>query len=95
LSDSEVVKLYKSFPAKHRDQFYQLLLIYVLNLNTWQCSDRTNKDAFGQIQSSLKYLKHEPFNLSTEMLERIVDNHEDWMADLMEMDKFNGKTQIQ
>ena len=95
MSESEVVRLYKSYPAKHRDQFYQLLLIYVLNLNTWQCSNRTDKEAFSQIQRSLKRLKHEPFSLSTEVIEDIVENHEDWMNDLIEMDKFNGKASLQ
>ena len=92
---SEVVKLYMDYPAKHRDQFYQLLLIYILNQNSWKCSDGTDWDAFDQLQRALSRLKHEPFSLSTEVIESIADNHEDWMADLMDMEKFNGKTNLQ
>jgi len=87
---SEVVKLYMGFPAKHRDQFYQLLLIYILNQNSWRCSDETDVESFNQLQRALRRLKHEPFDLPTETIESIADNHEDWMTDLMEMDKFNG-----
>jgi hypothetical protein len=78
------------YPAKHRDQFYQLLLIYILNQNSWKCSDETDVDAFDQLQRALRRLKHEPFSLTTEMIEDIANNHEDWMTDLMEMNKFNG-----
>ena len=88
---SEVVKLYMSYPAKYRDQFYQLLLIYILNQNSWKCSDESDTEAFDQLQRALRRLKHEPYSLSTEVIESIADNHEDWMTDLMEMDKFNGR----
>jgi hypothetical protein len=88
---SQVVELYKSFPAKHRDQFYELVLIYAINQKSWICSNESDMDAFDQLQRALRRLKHEPFNLSTEDVETIADNHEDWMSDMMDIDKFNGK----
>ena len=92
---SEVVRLYMEYPAKHRDQFYQLLLIYILNQNSWKCSNGSDMEAFDQLQRALRRLKHEPYNLSTEIIESIADNHEDWMADLKEMERFNGKAGLQ
>lgn len=89
---SPVVKLYMDYPAKHRDKFYQLLLIYTINQNSWINSDETDLESFEQLQQALRRLKHEPFSLSTETIEEIANNHENWMADLMEMDKFNGVT---
>lgn len=95
MSDSEVVNLYKSFPAKHRDQFYHLLLIYIINQNSWKNSGETDLDSFNELQQALLRLKHEPFSLTTETIEEIANNHASWMTDLMEMDKFNGRAQIQ
>ncbi len=92
---SKVVELYKSYPAKHRDQFYHLLLIYIINQNSWKNSGETDMDSFNELQQALLRLKHEPFSLTTETIEEIANNHASWMTDLMEMDKFNGKTQIQ
>lgn len=87
---SKVVQLYMDFPAKHRERFYQLMLIYIINQNSWINSDETDLESFEQLQQALRRLKHQPFNLPTETIESIADNHEDWMTDLMEMDKFIG-----
>ncbi len=87
---SKVVQLYMDFPAKHRKRFYRLMFDYIINQNSWINSDETDMDSFEKLQKALRQLKHEPYNLSTDIIEEIADDHARWMTDLMEMDKFNG-----
>ncbi|MCX6806410.1 MAG: hypothetical protein NTY56_03115 [Patescibacteria group bacterium] len=88
---TEIEDILNSCPAKYLDKFHQLILKYVVNQNKWISSDKTDMDAFEELQRALDLLRHDPFNIKTDVIEKIADNCQQWEIDLREMERHNGR----
>ena len=88
---TEIEDILNSCPAKYLDKFHQLILKYVVNQNQWISSDKADMDAFKELQRALDLLRHDPFNIKTDVIEKIADNCQEWEIDLREMERHNGR----
>ena len=88
---TEIEDTLNSCPAKYLDKFHQLILKYVVNQNKWISSDKADMDAFKELQRALDLLRHDPFNIKTDVIEKIADNCQEWEIDLREMERHNGR----
>jgi predicted metal-dependent enzyme (double-stranded beta helix superfamily) len=88
---TEIEDILNSCPAKYLDKFHQLILKYVVNQNKWISSDKADMDAFKELQRALDLLRHDPFNIKTDVIEKIADNCQEWEIDLREMERHNGR----
>ena len=48
-------------------------------------------DAFKELQRALDLLRHDPFNIKTDVIEKIADNCQEWEIDLREMERHTGR----